>query len=93
LWTTPEHLNLGPFQCVPLVHEDYLGLIHLKRSQWQNRAHFSGVAAQLMIRIDSVRSLLDGTFSADPERLAKHTFLRSRNRTGCGNMAILFGGL
>ena len=93
MWDTPEHLNLGPFQSAPLVHEDYLRLIPLQGSQWQNRAHFSGIAAQRMRHIDAVHSMLDGPFSADPVRLAKVTFLQSRTRTGCGNMVILFGWL
>jgi len=91
LWGTPEHLNLGPFQSVAFVHETYLRLIHLEGPQWQNRANFSGVTAQLMRHIDAVRSLVDGPFSADPVPLAKLTFLQSRTRTGCGGMAVFFG--
>jgi RNA polymerase sigma-70 factor, ECF subfamily len=34
-----------------LVHEAYLKLVNQKNVQWQNRAHFFGVAAQLMRRI------------------------------------------
>ena len=34
-----------------LVHEAYLRLIDQTRVQWQNRAHFFGIAAQLMRRI------------------------------------------
>jgi len=34
-----------------LVHEAYLRLIDQKRVRWQNRAHFFGIAAQLMRRI------------------------------------------
>lgn len=34
-----------------LVHEAYLRLVDQKRVQWQNRAHFFGIAAQLMRRI------------------------------------------
>jgi len=34
-----------------LVHEAYLRLIRQKRVAWQNRAHFFGIAAQLMRRI------------------------------------------
>ena len=34
-----------------LVHEAYLRLIDQRRVRWQNRAHFFGVAAQLMRRI------------------------------------------
>lgn len=34
-----------------LVHELYLKLVDQRRSSWQNRAHFYGLAAQLMRRI------------------------------------------
>jgi RNA polymerase sigma factor (TIGR02999 family) len=34
-----------------LVHEAYLRLVGQKRVAWQNRAHFFGVAAQMMRRI------------------------------------------
>jgi RNA polymerase sigma factor (TIGR02999 family) len=45
-------------QTSALVNEAYLKLIDQKRVQWQNRAHFFGVAAQLMRRIliDHARS-------------------------------------
>ncbi|HYZ86110.1 MAG TPA: sigma-70 family RNA polymerase sigma factor [Bryobacteraceae bacterium] len=38
-------------QSTALVHEAYLKLIDQKRVQWQNRAHFFGVAAQIIRRI------------------------------------------
>ena len=38
-------------QTSALVNETYLKLIDQRRVQWQNRAHFFGVAAQLMRRI------------------------------------------
>jgi RNA polymerase sigma-70 factor (ECF subfamily) len=38
-------------QPTALVHEAYLRLIDQTRVDWQNRAHFFGVAAQLMRRI------------------------------------------
>ncbi len=38
-------------QATALVHEAYLGLIDQTRVNWQNRAHFFAVAAQLMRRI------------------------------------------
>lgn len=41
-----------------LVHETYLKLVDQQRVRWQNRAHFFGIAAQLMRRIlvDHARS-------------------------------------
>jgi RNA polymerase sigma-70 factor (ECF subfamily) len=38
-------------QPTALVHEAYLRLIDQKQVEWQNRAHFVGVAAQMMRRI------------------------------------------
>lgn len=38
-------------QSTALVHEAYLRLIDQKNVQWQNRAHFFGVAAQMIRRI------------------------------------------
>src|SRR5687768_11902231 len=44
---TPEHT----LQTTALVSEAYLRLIDQRRVQWRNRAHFFGIAAQLMRRI------------------------------------------
>jgi RNA polymerase sigma factor (TIGR02999 family) len=38
-------------QTTALVNEAYMGLVDYKRMQWQNRAHFFAVSAQLMRRI------------------------------------------
>jgi RNA polymerase sigma-70 factor (ECF subfamily) len=38
-------------QATALIHEAYLRLIDQRRKDWQNRAHFYGVAAQVMRRI------------------------------------------
>src|ERR1700693_313451 len=38
-------------QTTALVHEAYMRLVDYKRMQWQNRAHFFAVSAQLMRRI------------------------------------------
>jgi len=43
----PGHL----LQATALVNEAYLRLIDWKAVQWQNRAHFFGVAAQIMRRV------------------------------------------
>ena len=43
----PDHT----LQPTALVHEAYLRLVEQRRVQWQSRAHFFGVAAQLMRRI------------------------------------------
>ena len=38
-------------QSTGLVHEAYVRLVDQKRVAWQNRAHFFGIAAQMMRRI------------------------------------------
>ena len=43
----PDHT----LQATALVHEAYIKLVDQSRVTWQNRAHFCGVAAQLMRRI------------------------------------------
>lgn len=42
----PDHT----LQPTALVHEAYLRLVDQTRVNWQNRAHFFGVAAQIMRR-------------------------------------------
>ncbi len=43
----PEHT----LQTTALVNEAYLRLVDQKNTRWQNRAHFFGIAAQIMRRI------------------------------------------
>jgi RNA polymerase sigma factor (TIGR02999 family) len=50
-------------QPTALVHEAYLRLVDQTRVQWQNRAHFFGVAAQMMRRI-----LVDHARGRDAEK-------------------------
>ncbi|HXA49628.1 MAG TPA: sigma-70 family RNA polymerase sigma factor [Candidatus Acidoferrum sp.] len=40
-----------PLQATALVHEAYIRLIDASKVQWQNRAHFFGVSANMMRRI------------------------------------------
>ena len=70
-------------QPTALVHEAYLRLIDQRKVNWQNRAHFFGVAAQMMRRIlidhaktkhrmkrggDAVRVSLDDNMNFTQER-------------------------
>src|SRR5258708_10070409 len=50
-------------QATALVHEAYLKLVDQRAVSWQNRAHFFGVAAQLMRRI-----LMDYAKAKHPEK-------------------------
>lgn len=43
----PDHT----LQTTALIHETYLRLIDQRRVKWQNRAHFFGIAAQIMRRV------------------------------------------
>src|ERR1043166_2028798 len=38
-------------QTTALINETYLRLVDQRKVQWQNRAHFFGIAAQIMRRI------------------------------------------
>lgn len=59
-------------QPTALVHEAYLKLIDQTRVNWQNRAHFFGVAAQIMRRIlvDHARSNQAHKRGADIKKLS-----------------------
>jgi RNA polymerase sigma-70 factor (ECF subfamily) len=59
-------------QTTALVHEAYLKLIDQNRVQWQNRAHFFGIAAQAMRRIlvDNARQRLADKRGAGAEKVA-----------------------
>ena len=50
-----RHMRKEPsghtLQTSALVHEAYMRLVDQKAVQWQNRAHFYGIAAQMMRRI------------------------------------------
>jgi RNA polymerase sigma factor (TIGR02999 family) len=58
-------------QATALVNEAYLRLVDAKRVNWQNRAHFLSVAAQLMRRIlvDHARSKSYLKRGGDAERV------------------------
>ena len=43
----PDHM----LQTTALINETYLRLVDQRKVQWQNRAHFFGIAAQIMRRI------------------------------------------
>jgi RNA polymerase sigma factor (TIGR02999 family) len=43
----PDHT----LQATALVHEAFVRLIDQREKEWQNRAHFFGVAAQVMRRV------------------------------------------
>jgi RNA polymerase sigma factor (TIGR02999 family) len=49
-------------QATALVHEAYIRLVDYKRMQWQDRAHFFAVSAQMMRRIlvDAARARATG---------------------------------
>ena len=59
-------------QPTALVHEAYLRLVDQTRVEWQNRAHFFGVAAQMMRRIlvDPARAQQAGKRGGDAQKLS-----------------------
>jgi len=64
---TPGHA----LQPTALVHEAYVRLIDQRRVQWRNRAHFFGVAANMMRRIlvDDARKRRAGKRGGAAERI------------------------
>src|ERR1700739_5107017 len=66
-------------QSAALVNEAYLRLVHQESPHWQNRAHFFGVAAQMMrqILVDYARSRLAPKRGAGGPRTAPDTKIRS----------------
>lgn len=68
LWRErPDHT----LQSAALVNEAYLRLVRQDAPQWQNRAHFFGVAAQLMrhILVDHARNRVAGKRGGGAPRL------------------------
>jgi RNA polymerase sigma factor (TIGR02999 family) len=64
----PDHT----LQPTALVHEAYMRLVDQTRVNWQNRAHFFGVAAQMMRRIlvDHARAHKAGKRGADFQKFS-----------------------
>jgi RNA polymerase sigma-70 factor, ECF subfamily len=64
----PDHT----LQPTALVHEAYLRLVDQTRVNWQNRAHFFGVAAQMMRRllVDHARAHNAGKRGHDFQKLS-----------------------
>jgi len=64
----PDHT----LQATALVHEAYLKLIEQREITWQSRAHFFGVAAQLMRRllVDHARARLAQKRGGSQQRIS-----------------------
>lgn len=64
-------------QSAALVHEAYFRLLEIEAPPWQNRAHFFGVAAQLMrhILVDHARNRLAAKRGGGAQRLTLDTKL------------------
>src|SRR3984893_3249900 len=87
LWQErPDHT----LQSEALVHDAYLRLRHEKPPQWQNRAHFFGVAAQLMrhILVDHARGRLAAKRGAGAPRLALDPELAPAQKAGIDLVAL-----
>jgi RNA polymerase sigma factor (TIGR02999 family) len=73
-------------QPTALVHEAYMKLIDQKRVRWQNRAHFFGIAAQVMRRIlmDHARKHQAGKRGGEAEKLPieEEILVVSHDRSG-----------
>jgi RNA polymerase sigma factor (TIGR02999 family) len=58
-------------QATALVHEAYLRLVDQRRVEWRNRAHFFGIAAQMMRRVlvDHARARLSAKRGGDARQV------------------------
>src|SRR5262245_6767414 len=69
--------NAGPLQIDPtvLVHDAYIRLIDQTRVNWQNRAHFFAIAAEIIRRVmvDHVRTLRRKKRGGDAHIVTLHT--------------------
>jgi RNA polymerase sigma factor (TIGR02999 family) len=82
----PDHT----LESAALVNEAYLRLVHQGVPQWQNRAHFFGVAAQLMrhILVDHARNRLAAKRGAGAPRLSLDPELAPAEQSGIDLVAL-----
>lgn len=83
--------NSNTLQTTALVHEAYIKLIDQNRVQWQNRAHFFGIAAQAMRRIlvDNARQRLADKRGKGAEKLSIDEGLIDISDERAGNLVDL----
>jgi RNA polymerase sigma factor (TIGR02999 family) len=79
----PDH-TLAP---TALVHELYLRLVDQRRATWQHRAHFFGIAAQLMRRIlvDHARERQTTKRGGSATRMSLEYALEEREAAGAAH--------
>src|SRR5580700_8569556 len=89
LWhERPDHT----LQSAALVNEAYLRLVRQDPPQWQDRAHFLAVAAQLMrhIRVDHARARLTGKRGGGaPDFPSMRSLSRRRNRNSISSHSTM----
>jgi RNA polymerase sigma factor (TIGR02999 family) len=78
-------------QATALVHEAYLRLVDQNRVQWRNRAHFFGVAAQVMRRIlvDHARGRLAEKRGGGAQRITLDDANVGANGDAAGDVDVL----
>lgn len=83
--------NANTLQTTALVHEAYIKLIDQNRVQWQNRAHFFGIAAQAMRRIlvDNARQRLADKRGKGAEKVSIDEGLIDISDERAGNLVNL----
>ena len=82
----PDHT----LESAALVNEAYMRLVRQEAPAWQNRAHFFGVAAQLMrhILVDHARNRLAAKRGAGAPRLALDPELAPAQKAGIDLVAL-----
>jgi RNA polymerase sigma factor (TIGR02999 family) len=87
LWhQRPDHT----LQSAALVNEAYLRLVQQASPEWQNRAHFFGVAAQMMrnILVDYARNHLAAKRGGGAQRLSLETEFAPTHQREIGLVAL-----
>ena len=78
-------------QATALVHEAYLRLVDQQHVEWRNRAHFFGIAAQVMRRVlvDHARARLAAKRGGELQRITLGTAFDVADAGGDGDTDVL----
>ena len=81
----------GSLQTTALVNEAYIKLVDQRGVDWQNRAHFFAIAAQVMRRIlvDHARRRLRGKRGGDADRVSVDSVTIAASETGIDAVDVI----
>lgn len=77
-------------QATALIHEAYLRLVDQRRVEWRNRAHFFGIAAQMMRRVlvDHARARLAAKRGGDVRAITLERVVDADEQGGDADAAL-----